>query len=59
MEYFIAGLDDANEFDLLSVAISGSGAFRRFRDVLDRWPQDKERFFAFIEERQRGRARSG
>jgi hypothetical protein len=58
MEYFIAGLDDADEATLLSVAISGSGAFRRFRDALDRWPQDKERFFAFSEERQRGRARS-
>jgi hypothetical protein len=58
MEYFIAGLDDTDEVDLLSVAISGPGAFRRFRDVLDRWPQDKERFFAFSEERQRGRART-
>ena len=58
MEDFIAGLDDADRADLLSVAISGHGAFRRFRDVIERWPEDKERFFCFSEERQRGRARS-
>ena len=58
MEYFIAGLGNSDRADLLSVAIEGTGAFRRFRDVLDRWPDEKERFFAFSGERQRGRARS-
>lgn len=58
MELFIAGLDRADRADLLSVAVEGAGAFRRFRDVLDRWPDEMERFFAFSAERQRGRARS-
>jgi hypothetical protein len=58
MEYFIAGLHRSDRAELLSVAIERAGAFRRFRDVLDRWPDEKERFFAFSAERQRGRARS-
>jgi hypothetical protein len=58
MEYFIASLDNSDRADALSIAIEGRGAFRRFRDVLDRWPDEKERFFAFSGERQRGRARS-
>jgi hypothetical protein len=58
MEYFIADLGSSDRANLLSVAIEGAGAFRRFRDVLDRWPDEKERFFAFSGERQRGRARS-
>jgi hypothetical protein len=58
MECFIAGLNDSDRSDLLSTTISGPGAFRRFRDALDRWPDEKERFFAFSNERQRGRARS-
>ena len=58
MEYFIAGIGNSERADLLSVAIEGAGAFRRFQDVLDRWPDEKERFFAFSGERQRGRARS-
>ena len=57
MEDFIAGLE-GNRADLLSVAITAHGAFRRFRDVIDRWPEDRERFLCFSEERQRGRARS-
>jgi hypothetical protein len=58
MEDFIASLRSSERADLLSVAIEGTGAFRRFRDVLDRWPDEKERFFTFSGERQRGRARS-
>jgi hypothetical protein len=58
MEDFISGLDDPDRADLLSVSINGPGAFRRFRDVIDRWPDEKERFFCFSEERKRGRARS-
>ena len=55
MEDFIAGLQ-GDRADLLSVAITGHGVFRRFRDVIDRWPEDRERFLCFSEERQRGRA---
>jgi Uncharacterised protein family (UPF0158) len=57
MEDFIAGLE-GDRADILSVAITGHGAFRRFRDVIDRWPDDRDRFLCFSEERQRGRARS-
>jgi hypothetical protein len=58
MEDFIATVDDAERADKLSIAASGPGAFRRFRDVLERWPDDQERFYAFTEERRRARARA-
>jgi uncharacterized protein UPF0158 len=34
------------------------GAFRRFKDVLSRWPEELRRWFAFSDERQRGRCRA-
>ena len=58
MEIFIARLDDAMIADLLGVAIQGRGAFRRFKDTLDRWPEQLEAWYAFSEERQLGRARA-
>ncbi|MGB8022597.1 MAG: UPF0158 family protein [Candidatus Nanopelagicales bacterium] len=58
MEWFIAGLDDDRVADRLSRAISGRGAFRRFKDVLSAWPDLMARWFAFAEDRQRGRARA-
>jgi hypothetical protein len=58
MEDFITTVDDDERADKLSIAVSGPGAFRRFRDVLDRWPEEQERFYAFTEERRRARARS-
>lgn len=42
----------------LSIGISGRGAFRRFKDVLERWPGEFEAWYAFSGERQRGRART-
>ena len=58
MELFIASVDDPGRADRLATAIEGRGAFRRFKDVLARWPGELERWSAFSEERQRGRARS-
>lgn len=58
MELFIANLEDPDRADLLGIAIEGRGAFRRFKDVLSRWPGLLERWFAFSEDRQRGRARA-
>lgn len=58
MELFIATLDDPDQLDRLGIAISGRGAFRRFKDQLSRWPELLERWYAFSEDRQRGRARS-
>ena len=58
MELFIAALNDTAQVDRLGIAISGRGAFRRFKDQLSRWPELLERWYAFSEDRQRGRARA-
>ena len=58
MELFIAALDDTDQVNRLGIAISGRGAFRRFKDQLSRWPELLERWYAFSEDRQRGRARA-
>ncbi len=57
MEDFIETLDDSGKADRLTIAIEGRGAFRRFKNVLDRWPEDFTRWHAFSDDRQRGRAR--
>ena len=44
--------------DRLARAISGRGAFRRFKDVLFDRPGLLTRWYAFSNDRQRGRARS-
>ncbi|MFN2478198.1 MAG: UPF0158 family protein [Pseudonocardiaceae bacterium] len=58
MEAFIESLADPDRADRLWIAIQGRGAFRRFKDVLGRTPDELDRWFAFSEERQRGRARA-
>jgi hypothetical protein len=58
MELFIASVEDPDRAERLGIAIKGRGAFRRFKDELARWPGELERWHAFSEERQRGRARS-
>jgi len=58
MELFIETVADPERADRLAIAIDGRGAFRRFKDVLGRWPGEIERWYAFSEERQRGRARA-
>ena len=58
MEWFISDIDDPEVADRLSIAISGPGAFRRFRDTLSRWPDLFARWQAFSDDRQRGRARA-
>jgi hypothetical protein len=58
MEDFIATVADEGRADRLSIAISGPGAFRRFRDVLERWPEEYERWFIFSDERRHARARA-
>lgn len=57
MEYFIGTLADEDRADRLSIAIQGQGAFRRFKDVLERWPGELARWYVFSGERRRGRAR--
>ena len=58
MELFIGSVEDPGRAERLAVAIRGHGAFRRFKDELACWPGELERWHAFSEERQRGRARS-
>jgi hypothetical protein len=58
MEDFIETVAGEDRADRLSIAISGRGAFRRFKDVLAGWPGELERWYLFSDERQRGRARA-
>jgi hypothetical protein len=58
MERFIQTVSDPDQADRLDIAITGRGAFRRFKDVLARWPRELERWYAFSTERQYGRARA-
>ena len=57
MQTFIDTLTDPQQSDWLRIAIQGRGAFRRFKDALERTPEELDRWFALSEERQRGRAR--
>ena len=57
MVWFIKDLDDELA-DELARAISGRGAFRRFKDLLSDRPELVTRWHAFSDDRHRGRARS-
>lgn len=56
MRDFIASVDDEHLAELLEVAINGKGAFRRFKDVLFGYPEEKERWFQFKDDRIQERA---
>jgi hypothetical protein len=56
MEDFIGTVNDEHLAELLSVAISGKGAFRRFKDVLFRFSEERERWFKFYNDKARERA---
>ena len=58
MVEFIGTVGDPARADRLDIAIQGRGAFRRFKDTLARWPAELDRWHAFSDERQRGRARA-
>jgi len=58
LELFIATVEDPAIGDRLDIAIQGRGAFRRFKDVLSRWPEELQRYFLFSAERTVGRARA-
>lgn len=55
MEDFIETVEDPALAKLLTVAIDGRGAFRRFKDVLYDYPEEWERWFAFQSARVRQR----
>ena len=58
MTRFLATVTGAGRAEQLAVAIDGPGAFRRFKDVLARWPEEFQRWHAFTDERRYGRARA-
>jgi hypothetical protein len=51
MEAFIETVSSRHLRELLQVAIRGKGAFRRFKDVLATYPQERERWFQFHDKR--------
>lgn len=53
---FIATVDNEHLAELLEVATNGKGAFRRFKDVLLNYPEERERWFKFKDERMEERA---
>jgi len=56
MEDFIPTVEDKHLAELLEVAINGKSAFRRFKDVLGRHPEEREKWFRFKDERMEQRA---
>jgi hypothetical protein len=57
METFAESASDGQLRRQLEVALSGKGAFRRFKDVLGGNPSERKRWFAFRDERVRAAAR--
>jgi hypothetical protein len=53
MEDFATSVANPGLRQLLEVALDGSGAFRRFKNVLADHPADRGRWFAFRAERVR------
>ena len=53
---FIATVKDKRLVELLEVAINGKGAFRRFKDVLLNYPDERERWFQFRDDRVQEKA---
>ncbi len=51
MQDFIQTVDDEDLREKLWIAIDGKGAFRRFKDVLVWYPEERERWFKFKDER--------
>lgn len=51
MEDFIERIEDEDLQEKLYIAIDGQGAFRRFKDVLLDYPDERERWFEFKEDK--------
>jgi hypothetical protein len=58
MERFAATVTEPAVAAMLSVALDGKGAFRRFRNTLTRWPDIEDDWYRYSDERRRGRART-
>lgn len=50
MVEFVATVRDRHMRELLEVALDGRGAFRRFKNVLARYPEERDRWFEFRDE---------
>lgn len=50
---FIATVEDENLTEKLHIAVDGKGAFRRFKNVLLDYPEERERWFKFKDEKIR------
>jgi hypothetical protein len=48
---FVETVTDDRLRELLSVALNGKGAFRRFKDVLLSFPREREQWFSFKHQR--------
>ena len=57
MEAFVETVSSRQARNYLESAIDGRGAFRRFRDALMRFPDERERWFKFKQARLEERAR--
>lgn len=55
MVAFVESLEDENLQEKLTIALNGRGAFRRFKDVLLRYPEKREEWFEFQNERLKKR----
>jgi hypothetical protein len=53
---FADRVSDPKAHDLLTRAIEGRGAFRRFKDTLFEWPELRQKWFEFHDARMRRRA---
>jgi hypothetical protein len=58
MTDFAATRTDADLVGRLELALHWRGAFGRFKHVLANWPADRQDWFAFSDDRRRGRARA-
>lgn len=58
MEFFVETVEDTNLKEKLCIAINGKGAFRRFKDVLLSYPEERERWFKFKDEMVKERVMS-
>jgi hypothetical protein len=50
MEKFVETLDNSELKEKLYIALDGKGAFRRFKNVLEHYPEERERWFKFKHE---------
>jgi len=55
MADFAEAIGDKHLQDLFFVALNGKGAFRRFKDVLGDYPDEREQWFKFSEEKVKAR----